>query len=244
MVRLTADLLQSSPSYLNPVKDRELDLRGHKAPAIENLGVTRDQNEAIDLTDNDVRYLGNFPRFTRLRTLLLSNNRISSVSPNFASTVPNLRHLVLTNNAIGELGDLDPLSGLRHLELLVVMGNPVCKHDRYRAWMVWNNPSLRILDYARVTQRERSAAVELFGSGRDSMTPLAASIAGVKSQMFDVDATDAVNGTMNNGGAGVGLGRISEDEKKRIQVAIMNATSMAEVQKLEAMLAEGRVPDR
>lgn len=28
MVRLTADLIQSSLSYLNPLKDRELDLRG------------------------------------------------------------------------------------------------------------------------------------------------------------------------------------------------------------------------
>lgn len=47
MVRLTADLLTNAPSFVNPVNQRELDLRGHKIPAIENLGITRDSNEAI-----------------------------------------------------------------------------------------------------------------------------------------------------------------------------------------------------
>ena len=65
-MRLTADLIQNSLSYLNPLNDRELDLRGallkradtvpwmqsgvdinlqyttgHKIPAIENLGVAK-----------------------------------------------------------------------------------------------------------------------------------------------------------------------------------------------------------
>ncbi|PQE26293.1 U2 small nuclear ribonucleo A protein [Rutstroemia sp. NJR-2017a BBW] len=38
-MRLTAELIQNSLSYLNPLKERELDLRGHKIPAVENLGV-------------------------------------------------------------------------------------------------------------------------------------------------------------------------------------------------------------
>ncbi|PWW75792.1 hypothetical protein C7212DRAFT_201685 [Tuber magnatum] len=38
-MRLTTELLQAAPSYLNPLNDRELDLRGHKILAIENLGV-------------------------------------------------------------------------------------------------------------------------------------------------------------------------------------------------------------
>jgi U2 small nuclear ribonucleoprotein A' len=40
-MRLTTDLIHSSLSYLNPLKERELDLRGHKIPAIENLGVAK-----------------------------------------------------------------------------------------------------------------------------------------------------------------------------------------------------------
>jgi U2 small nuclear ribonucleoprotein A' len=40
MVRLTAELILSSPQYINPLKERELDLRGNKIATIENLGCT------------------------------------------------------------------------------------------------------------------------------------------------------------------------------------------------------------
>lgn len=38
---MSPELLLSSHSYLNPLSDRELDLRGYQIPAIENLGVTK-----------------------------------------------------------------------------------------------------------------------------------------------------------------------------------------------------------
>jgi U2 small nuclear ribonucleoprotein A' len=47
MVRLTPELIGAAPSFLNPLKDRELDLRGHRIPVLENLGITKDQNDAI-----------------------------------------------------------------------------------------------------------------------------------------------------------------------------------------------------
>lgn len=40
-MKLTPELIARSQSALNALQDRELDLRGHKIPAIENLGVTR-----------------------------------------------------------------------------------------------------------------------------------------------------------------------------------------------------------
>lgn len=40
-MRLTPELISQSDTVLNALGDRELDLRGHKIPAIENLGVTR-----------------------------------------------------------------------------------------------------------------------------------------------------------------------------------------------------------
>ncbi len=49
------------PRYVNCIKERELDLRGIKAPAIENLGATRDQFDTIDLSDNEIKKLDNFP---------------------------------------------------------------------------------------------------------------------------------------------------------------------------------------
>lgn len=41
MPRMTPELILLHPSYLSPLKDRELDLRGNKIPAIENLGVVK-----------------------------------------------------------------------------------------------------------------------------------------------------------------------------------------------------------
>ena len=55
-MKLTAELLAQCDSSINTLKERELDLRGFKIPAIENLGASRDLNDTIDLTDNDVRY--------------------------------------------------------------------------------------------------------------------------------------------------------------------------------------------
>jgi len=41
MVRLTAELVQKAPSYINPLKDRELDLCGNQTPLIENLAISK-----------------------------------------------------------------------------------------------------------------------------------------------------------------------------------------------------------
>ncbi|ORY81471.1 leucine-rich repeat-domain-containing protein [Protomyces lactucae-debilis] len=231
MVRLTADLIAAAPSFLNPLKDRELDLRGHKIPVLENLGVTRDQNDAIDLTDNEIRHLGNLPKLPRLKMLLLGRNRIASLADSLATGIPNLERLVLTQNLLQSLSDLEPLAQLKRLCFLVLQGNPVTQQQHYRSWIIWRCPSLRILDYAKVKQSERTAARELFGSSLEDMTPLAAQIAGTKSNTFDVGGETA-------------MGRMSEAERQRIHRAILSATTMQEVVKLENMLAEGRLPDR
>ncbi len=49
---------QRAGARLNPLQDRELDLRGYKIPMIENLGVAQDQFDAIDFSDNEIRSLG------------------------------------------------------------------------------------------------------------------------------------------------------------------------------------------
>lgn len=39
-MRITVELIQKSPQYINPLRERELCLRGLKIPALENLGAT------------------------------------------------------------------------------------------------------------------------------------------------------------------------------------------------------------
>ncbi|KAH8728685.1 small nuclear ribonucleoprotein U2, A [Phaeosphaeriaceae sp. PMI808] len=207
---------------------------GHKISAIENMGAARD-NDAIDLTDNDIAQLGNFPLQPRLRTLFLGQNRISSIQPNLSSSIPNLHTLVLTKNRFVELADLDPLAGFKKLVYLSLMGNPVTSKENYRYWVIWRCPTVRYLDFAKVRLVERNKATALFGTPEEP-TELASKIMGVKSKGFVVPSF--TNGTDDSS-----KGRIyTDDEKKRMKAAINNATSLAEMAKLEKDFAEGIIP--
>lgn len=77
MQRLSADLIVNSRAFYNPLKERQLDLRGYKLIVIENLGAMQDQFDTLDLSDNEIKKMDNFPRMNRLRTVLLSNNHIT-----------------------------------------------------------------------------------------------------------------------------------------------------------------------
>jgi len=132
-------------------------------------------NDAIDLTDNDIAQLGNFPLQPRLRTLFLAQNRVSNIQPNLSSSIPNLQTLVLTKNRIAELADLDALAGLKKLVYLTLMGNPVASKQNYRHWIIWRCPTVRYLDFAKVRDVERSKARELFGTAEEP-TELASTV--------------------------------------------------------------------
>ena len=115
----------------------------------------QDQHDAIDLTDNAIVTLGNLPLLKRLHTLLLANNRISSISTSIHLSVPNLTTLVLINNNITEMGDLEPLKELKQLKYLSLMGNPVREKKWYREWLAWRIPGLRVLDFQRIRDKVR-----------------------------------------------------------------------------------------
>ena len=110
----------------------------------------QDQNDALDLSDNDIRQLTNLPRLRRLRTLLLGRNRIESIAPTIATSCPNLTTLVLTSNSIAELGDLEPLKECKKLTFLSLLDNPVTRKDNYRLYVIFIMPQLRFLDFRRV----------------------------------------------------------------------------------------------
>ncbi|KAI1361768.1 leucine-rich repeat-domain-containing protein [Xylaria arbuscula] len=239
-MRLTAELLQNSPSWLNALKERELDLRGHRIPAIENLGVAGPQ-DAIDLVDNDIQVLGNFPLSPRIHTLLLARNRVSSIQPTLANSIPNLTNLQLESNNLSELADLDALGSFPRLTHLVLRDNPVTKKEDYRYWILWRCPSVRFLDYAKVKDAERKHATELFGT-TEAPTELATKIMNVKSKSFGGPSS------LEDGGSTAGLSmrmsriKLTDKEKKRLQVMIKRATSLDEITRLETMLKEGRLP--
>lgn len=240
-MKLTPELLAQAQSHLNPVKERQLDLRGYKIPAIENLGVTRDQHDAIDFTDNSIITLGNLPLLRRLRTLLLASNRIQNISPSLHLSAPNLTTLVLTNNDIAELGDLEPLKEFKHLTFLSLIGNPVREKKYYREWLAWRIPSLRVLDFQKIRDKERAAAKALFMTAEQKETALATSIiSNVSTRAAKPALTIDEPKASMSGKAGRLL---SKEEQDRVKAAIAKATSMEEVRRLERALKEGYVPE-
>ncbi|WZY97340.1 hypothetical protein YC2023_069669 [Brassica napus] len=136
MVKLTADLIWNSPHFFNAVKERELELRGNKIPVIENLGATEDQFDTIDLSDNEIVKLENFPLLNRLEFL------------------PKLHTLVLTNNRLVNLVEIDPLASIPKLQYLSLLDNNITKKPNYRLYVIHKLKSLR----------ERAEAAALFSS--------------------------------------------------------------------------------
>lgn len=50
-MRLTIQLIEQSPQYINAFKQRELDLRSHRIAIIENMGATKvSQSRIIEST--------------------------------------------------------------------------------------------------------------------------------------------------------------------------------------------------
>lgn len=128
---------------------------GYKIPVVENLGVTMDLYDTIDLSENDLMKLDNFPLLKNLQTLLLSNNRISLVSPSLSSSVPKLQTIMFTNNKLKAFRDIDSLAQFKGLHTLSLTGNPVCKTAHYREYVIFRLPHLKLLDFNKIKPRVR-----------------------------------------------------------------------------------------
>jgi U2 small nuclear ribonucleoprotein A' len=229
MSKLDFDLLQSVDSFIDPIKQRVLDMRGLKIQMIENLILTKDANDTIDFTDNDILKLAGFSFMPNLKTLLMANNRIVKIEENLSKYVPNLQVLILTNNAITELGDLDPLLGLLNLKILSLVDNIVANKQYYRLYVIHKCPSIRILDFRRVTEVERKRSRELFNNEQGLVL------------LQELSKKAVVNDDEILKKKATPYQQPSSLEQKRIRDAIKNAKTLQEIAMLEQQLAGGIV---
>jgi len=230
-MRLTADLVREAPQYINPLMQRELGLRGYKIQAIENLGATQDQYQAIDMSDNDIIKVDNFPVLKRLETLLLSNNRICRVANGLGSSVPALTTLVMTNNKLTKLRDLDPLSSFTNLTHLTLSGNPICKLADYRLYAIHRMAGLKVLDFGKVKPVEREAAKEKYGELDLEQEEKDREENGMEDEEEEEEETNTFTP-----GEGVS---ITAEERQKIMGQIASATSLEEIERLELLLKGG-----
>lgn len=159
-MRLTPDVVEEADQGLNCLGDRELVLRGHAIPVIENLALARDSFDTIDLSDNIISILADgFPPFPRLSTLYLARNRIERIGRGVADSLPNLTTLILTANRICSPEDLNfpELARLKKLEILSIIDNPVASSKGIREMVIKNLPSVKVFNFSKISAPERVA---------------------------------------------------------------------------------------
>jgi len=223
MPRLTAELIQTSPQFVNPLKQRELDLRGNKISAIENLGSTEDQFEVIDLSDNEITKLENFPPMRRLTAVFASNNRIAAIAEGLGQKLPNVDTLILANNKFEKLSDLDQLGDFPQLAMLCLLKNTVISQSNYRWYVISKIPTLKVLDFKKITAQERTAAFAYWSNG--------------EGKRVQTDFAKANLATQTSGPLG-----LTPEEKQHIMGMIQKAGSNEEVSRLAQVLQSGKKP--
>merc|ERR1712070_1265891 len=135
-MRLTAHLISQCPQFVNCVREWELDARGNRIPLIENLGTTEDQFDTLNLCDNEIAKLDNFPKLLRLKHLLCCNNRIARIDSNVAEMLVHIESLILTNNHLKHLADIDALETAKTLRHLVLIDNDITKKKHYKMYVI------------------------------------------------------------------------------------------------------------
>lgn len=235
-MRLTADLIWKSPHFFNAIRERELDLRGNKIPVIENLGATEDQFDTIDLSDNEIVKLENFPYLNRLGTILLNNNRITRINPNIGEFLPKLHTLILTSNRLTNLVEIDPLASLPKLQFLSLLENNITKRPNYRLYVIHKLKSLRLLDFRKVKQKERLEASKLFASQEaEELIKKEA----VKTSVPVEVAAPTEEPKADQASKPVGP---TPEQIIAIKAAIVNSQTLEEVARLEQALKSGQLP--
>ncbi|CRG94055.1 U2 small nuclear ribonucleoprotein A', putative [Plasmodium gallinaceum] len=157
-MRITVDMINEADQSINPVNENTISLRGNKISVIENLGITKDYFECIDLSDNEIIKLNNIPYLQRLKTLILCNNKIARIDSDIFENIPNLNSLILTNNKLEKLSDLNSLFKAKNLTRLSLVENSVSKLENYREYLIFNLPSLKYLDFQKIKKKDREEA--------------------------------------------------------------------------------------
>jgi U2 small nuclear ribonucleoprotein A' len=108
-------------------------------------------------------------------------------------------------------------------EFLSLEDNPVTLLKGYRPYVVTRMPTLRVLDYVKITKSERAGGAMKIENGQ---------LSGMSS--------GGSNGSSSSGSNGSGL---SEEEKVALKVAVTQAKTKEELEVLVKALDEGKLPD-
>ncbi|CAM0144493.1 unnamed protein product [Urochloa decumbens] len=210
---------------------RHREPRSHRASLFIPL---QDQFDTIDLSDNEIVKLENFPYLNRLGTLLVNNNRITRINPNLGEFLPKLHTLVLTNNRLTNLAEIDPLASLPKLQYLSLLDNTVTKQTDYRLYVIHKLKHLRLLDFKKVKQQERVAAAQKFHSKEAEEEAKKVPVKTFTPGQPEAQDTMEVQGPK--------VVAPTPEQITAIKAAIANTHTLEEAARLEKALSTGQVP--
>lgn len=178
----------------------------------------------IDFSDNEIKRLDNFPKMVRLASIIANNNYIARIGK-VGENAPNIKCLVLTNNRILSLGDVDNIALFKKLEHLSLLENPVNIRQHYRYYIVYMIPTLKTLDYKKITKKERDETAAFFKSSAGKL--LLATIVSEKNAQADV---------MSGKTTAAPVMALTDEQKAQVRQAIENAKTREEIDVIEKHL--------
>ena len=169
----------------------------------------------------------------RLSTIILCNNYISRVEA-LGHLVTNLTTLILTNNKISNLGEIDNIATFSHLEHLSLLENPVTFRPNYRYYVIHKMPTLKSLDFNKISKAEREAAQKYFKSvlGKAMLNDIAAD----KRTLADGETGSLSNSAPTVAAPPAAPLVLTEEQKQIVREAIQAATTKEEVDAIEKSL--------
>lgn len=238
-MRLTSQVLSDAPTIINPEKQVTLLLRSLKIPYLENLGITKDTYEVIDLTDNELIELSNFPRLKNLKVLLVGNNNITGINDDkLPNNLPHLQSISFIHNNISKFLDVRILCRFKNLSNITFIDNPITDSSNYRYFIIWLIPTLKVLDFSKVKQKELMKAKELFGESIEDPSELALSM------LEDISTTESrknqiLSKDMRNL-QDVGK-KLTDEDKAKLLRELETADSVEDIERIERALHNGHM---
>ncbi|XP_059717973.1 dynein regulatory complex subunit 3 [Haemorhous mexicanus] len=110
----------------------------------------------LDLSFNNIEVIEGLDTLVKLQDLSLYNNRISKIE--HMDTLQELQIFSIGKNNLTTLEDVIYLRRLKSLQTLNLSGNPFCREEHYRLFVVAHLPSLVYLDFKLVRNSTREAA--------------------------------------------------------------------------------------
>ncbi|XP_065212126.1 dynein axonemal assembly factor 11 isoform X2 [Planococcus citri] len=134
----------------------ELSLHQQQIIKIDHLQNWCKDLKILFLQSNVISRIENLNKLKKLEYLNLALNNIERIEN--LDMCESLQKLDLTLNFVGELTSVISLKNNRNLKELYLMGNPCCKYEKYREYVIAALPHLMVLDGIEISHSDRIIA--------------------------------------------------------------------------------------